>query len=322
MKLLKNKLLRMILKRIAQSIIVLVIVTLLVFLIMQAVPGDPISIFLGDAATPEMVAHYTEIFGFDQPVHIQYARWIMGLFQGEMGRSVVMQTEISEVLFERFANTLTVVLPAFIIAVIIGTTLGVVAALNRGKPIDSVVTFIANIGMAMPTFWIAILGIYIFALTLGILPVQGFVPPAQDLGESVRRLIMPVTVMSFGPLASFARQTRSAMLEVIRQDYVRTAEAKGLKYGKVILKHQLRNSLIPIVTVMGVSLGFMIGATVLIESIFVIPGMGNLMITAIRTRDFMVVQNCVLLIALAVCVCNLIVDILYGIIDPRIRDSM
>lgn len=319
--LMKNKLVQMILKRAGQSIIVLLLVTLMVFLAMQAIPGDPIQIFLGATATEEQIEHYTKLFGYDQPVLVQYGKWIAGLFRGEMGRSVMLQKEISEVIFQRLGTTLMIVLPAFILAMIFGVIFGVTAALNRGKPIDSAVSFVANIGMAMPLFWLGILCIYIFALKLGLLPVQGFVPPSENFGECVKRLVMPVGILSLGPLAQFARQTRSAMLEVIRQDYVRTALAKGLGRRDTILKHQLRNALIPIITVMGVQLGTMIGSTVLIESIFVIPGLGNLMITAIKSKDFMVVQNGVLIIAIAVCLCNLAVDLLYGIIDPRIRDS-
>lgn len=314
-----NKFMAMLLKRIGQSLIVLLLVTLLVFLAMQAIPGDPIQIFLGANATEAQIEHYTKMFGYDQPVLIQYVKWLTGLFHGEMGRSVTLQKEISEVIFKRLGTTLMVVLPAFVVAVIFGVSFGITAALNRGKTIDSVVSFVANIGMAMPLFWLGIICIYVFALKLHLLPVQGFVPPSQDLGECIRRLIMPVTILSLGPLAQFARQTRSAMLEVIRQDYVRTAQAKGLGRRDTIFKHQLRNALIPIITVMGVQLGSMIGSTILIESIFVIPGLGNLMITAIKSKDFMVVQNGVLLIAAAVCICNLVVDLLYGIIDPRIR---
>ncbi|MCL1996449.1 MAG: ABC transporter permease [Defluviitaleaceae bacterium] len=321
MKFFKNKLLQMILRRIIQSVIVLLFVTLLVFLVMQAVPGDPIINFLGEAATPEQIAYFTALFGFDQPVLVQYFRWITGLFQGEMGRSVTFQMQISDIIFERLGTTLLLVIPAFIISVVFGVAFGVIAALRRGKFLDSAVTFFANVGMAMPNFWMGILGIYIFALTLGVLPVQGFVSPTQDLGESIHRLIMPVIITASGPLAVFTRQTRSAMLEVVRQDYVRTAEAKGLDSRNIIIKHQLRNALIPIVTVMGVMLGAMIGTTVLIESIFVIPGIGSLMITAIRSSDYLVIQNGVLLLAVAVCVCNLAVDILYGVIDPRIRDA-
>lgn len=317
----KSKFVKMILKRVIQSVIILLLVTLMVFLVMQTIPGDPIQIFLGPTATKEQIEHYTKLFGYDQPVLVQYGRWILGLFRGEMGRSVTLQKEISEVIFQRLGATLMVVLPSFILAVIFGVTFGVAAALNRGKLIDSVVSFVANTGMAMPLFWLGILCIYFFALKLHILPVQGFVPPTKDLAECIRHLIIPVGILSLGPLASFTRQTRSAMLEVIRQDYVRTAQAKGLSRWDIILKHQLRNALIPIVTVMGGALGHMIGSTVVIESIFVIPGLGNLMITAIKSKDFMVVQNVVLILAAAVCFCNLTVDLLYGIIDPRIRDS-
>jgi len=311
----------MIIRRLFQSVIVLIIVTLLVFLIIQAVPGDPVILFLGEGATEESIAYYTALFGFDQPVLVQYFRWITGLFRGEMGRSIILQMDVSDIIFTRLGTTLLIVIPAFILSVILGIIFGVAAALNRGKAVDSLVSFFANIGMAMPNFWMGILGIYIFALTLGILPVQGFVPPTQDLVESIRRLIMPVIIMASGPIAVFTRQTRSAMLEVVRQDYVRTAEAKGLGKKNTIIKHQLRNALIPIATVMGVMLGGMVGTTVLIESIFVVPGIGSLMILAIRSSDFMVVKNGVLILAIVVCICNLAVDLLYGVIDPRIRDS-
>ncbi len=310
----------MILHRIGHSLIVLVLVTLLVFLVMQAVPGDPIKIFLGPSATQEQIDHYTKLFGYDKPVLVQYGRWVLNLFHGQMGRSVLMQREVSEFIFEKMAITLTVVLPAFVLAVIIGTTLGVIAALHRGKAVDSLVSTLANIGMATPLFWMGILLILLLTIKLGILPVQGYVPPWVNFGKSVQRLIMPVIICSLTPTAVFTRQTRSAMLEVIRQDYVRTARAKGVSRKDIILKHQLRNALIPIITVMGLQLGMMVGTTIIIESLFVIPGLGSTMITAIRSKDFMVVQNVVLVISVFIIFCNLIVDLLYGVIDPRIRD--
>lgn len=236
-----------------------------------------------------------------------------------MGHSVTYNAEVSDLIFERLGNTLMIVLPAFVIAVILGVLFGIIAALNRGKVIDSLISITANIGMSMPLFWIGIVAIYIFALTLKILPVQGYVPPSEGIGEWLRHLVLPVAILALGPIAQFARQTRSSMLEVIRQDYIRTAQAKGLDKMSTIIKHQLRNALIPIITVMGVQLGGMIGGTVLVEKIFNINGLGNLMITAINSKDFMVVENGVFLIACAVAICNLLVDILYGIIDPRIR---
>lgn len=308
-------------KRIVQSIIVLFIVTLIVFLLMQLVPGDPIVNFLGANATEEQIAHYTELFGYDQPVLVQYGKWIIGLFRGEMGRSVALQKEISEVIFERLGVTLSIVIPAFILAVVLGVVLGIVAAKKRGSKIDTVISFFANIGMSMPMFWFGMLLIMLFALRLGVLPTSGLADWSDGAGVYISHLILPVIVLAMGPLAQFTRQTRSSMLEVIRQDYVTTARAKGVTKRDLTFKHQLRNALIPIITVMGVQLGGMIGGTVLVESIFVIPGLGNLMITAIKGRDFMVVENGVLIIAIAVAICNLVVDILYGIIDPRIRND-
>ena len=316
-----KKILKMIGKRIVQSVIVLFIVTLLVFLLMQLVPGDPIVNFLGANATEEQIAHYTELFGYDQPVLIQYGKWIIGLFHGEMGRSVSLQREISEVIFQRLGVTLTIVIPAFLLAVILGVVLGIIAAKKRGSKIDTVISFFANIGMSMPMFWFGMLLIMLFALKLGILPTSGLADASDGTWAYVSHFILPVIVLAMGPLAQFTRQTRSSMLEVIRQDYVTTARAKGVTKRDLTFKHQLRNALIPIITVMGVQLGGMIGGTVLVESIFVIPGLGNLMITAIKGRDFMVVENGVLIIAIAVAICNLVVDILYGIIDPRIRND-
>ena len=316
-----NKLAKMIIKRICQSILVIFIVTLLVFLLMQLVPGDPIVNFLGANATEEQITYYTELFGYDKPVLVQYGKWIAGLFHGEMGRSVSLQMEITDVIFKRLGVTLSIVFPAFILAVILGVVLGIVAAKKRGTAIDSVISFFANIGMSMPMFWFGMILILFFALRLGILPTSGYVAIKDGFGKSISHLILPMIVLAMGPLAQFTRQTRSSMLEVIRQDYVTTAKAKGLGSKAITFKHQLRNALIPIITVMGVNLGGMIGGTVLVESIFVIPGLGNLMIASIKGRDFMVVESGVLIIAIAVAICNLIVDILYGIIDPRIRND-
>ena len=312
----------MILRRVGQSIIVIIFVTLIVFLLMQLVPGDPIVNFLGSSATEEQIAYYTALFGYDKPVLVQYFKWITGLFRGEMGRSVAMQAEISTILFQRLKITLAFVIPGFIFAAILGVILGIIAAKKRGSAIDSVISVIANIGMSMPMFWFGMILILVFALRLHIFPTSGFVSIAEGgFGGYASHMILPMIVIAMNPLAHFTRLTRSSMLEVIRQDYVTTAKAKGISSGAITVKHQLRNALIPIVTVMGTTLGGMIGGTVLVESIFVVPGLGNLMITSIKGRDFMVVCNGVLIISVAVAICNLIVDILYGFIDPRIRND-
>lgn len=310
---------RYILKRLGQSVIVIFIVSVMVFVLMHSIPGDPVSIFLGDSATPEQIEYYTKEFGLDQPLYIQYFRWVQGLFHGELGRSITYQLDVKELLLERVACTVSVTLPAFIIAIVIGIILGVITSVNRGKPKDYILTSIANIGIATPSFWLGILLVYIFALKLKILPVQGYVSPSESLTGYLRCLVMPVIVLSIGHLASTTRQTRSSMLEVLSQDYIRTARSKGLSEKKVIYKHALRNALIPIVTMMGGAIGGLIGGTVVIESLFNIPGVGSLMLTAITNKDYMVVQNVTFFISVVVVIANLIVDILYGVIDPRIR---
>ena len=309
----------MIVRRIIQSVIVLFIVTLLVFLLMQFVPGDPIINFLGPNATPDQIEYYTKLYGFDQPVLVQYGKWVAGLFHGEMGHSVHFNQDVSSLIFGRFQMTFTIVLPAFLIAVVLGLIFGIAAAQNRGKPVDSVISIIANLGMSCPLFWMGIICVLVFALKLNILPVQGYVPFAEDPWQWFLHLVLPVGILSLSPIAQFTRQTRSSMLEVIRQDYIRTAEAKGVSQGTIMVKHQLRNALIPLITVMGVQLGALFGSTILTEQLFNLNGLGNLMITAINAKDYYVVENGVFLIACIVAVCNLAVDILYGIVDPRIR---
>jgi peptide/nickel transport system permease protein len=310
-----------IIRRMLQTLLVLVIVTFVVFLVMHSMPGDPVVMYLGPDATVEQIDYYTHVFGLDQPLLVQYGKWVAGLCRGEMGRSIVYRRPIASIVWPRLRVTLTVALPAFLIAVVLGVGLGVVAALRRGKLADSVITVFVNIGMAMPVFWLSILLVFVLSLKLGWLPVQGFTRPSEDLAAAVRKLIMPVGVLALGPMASLARQTRSAMLEVVRQDYVRTARAKGVPEGSVIVAHALRNALIPIVTLMGMQLGYMLGGSVLIEQVYVIPGMGNMLITAILNKDYLLVQSMVLVIAAGVSIFNLLVDIAYGLIDPRIRVS-
>jgi peptide/nickel transport system permease protein len=310
---------RFFLRRIGQAIIVLFIVTIMVFFTMHAMPGDPVALFLGPSATTEQIAYYNAQFGLDQPVYVQYFKWITGLFRGEMGKSITFQRNITEMLEDRIQVTLSVAIPAFLIACILGITLGILAAINRGRPIDALITGIANLGVAMPAFWIAILCVFLFSLKLKWLPVQGYTPLNEDFIQGLRKLILPVFVLSLGPLVSFTRQTRSAMLEVIRQDYIRTARSKGLKEQVVIRKHALRNAFIPILTLMGMAIGGLVGGAVIIEQIFVIPGVGTMMVTAIFNKDYLVVQNVVLVVATSIMLCNLVVDFLYGYVDPRIR---
>lgn len=296
-------------------------VTLLVFLLMRSMPGDPVVMMLGPDASKEQIAYYTKQFGFDQPLPVQYVKWLGSILTGEFGKSVAYRQDIGPFIWERLKVTMTIALPAFSLSVILGVLLGMAAAVRRGGVIDSVITVLANLGMATPIFWLSILCVYVFSLKLGWLPVQGFTWPSDNLALALKKMAMPVCILSLGPLAQFARQTRSAMLEVIRQDYIRTGRSKGLGERAVIFRHALRNALIPIITLMGMQLGYMLGGSVLIEQVYVIPGMGNMLITAILNKDYQLVQSAVFVIATGVSVSNLLVDIAYGVVDPRIRIS-
>ncbi len=304
-------------KRLGQALVVLF--TVMVFLMMHMLPGDPIQIYLGETATPEQIAHYTKEFGFDKPLYVQYLKWITGLLHGEMGTSVTYKADVSTLLAKRIITTLSITVPAFLLSILIGVTLGVLAGTHRGKKLDSIISIFANIGIATPAFWIAMILVWLFALKLKWLPVQGYTPLSEDFALGIKKLVMPVLVLSLGHITGLTRQTRSAMLEVVSQDYIRTARSKGLREKVVVYRHALRNALIPIVTLLGMSIGGLIGGTVIIENLFVVPGVGSLMMTAIINKDYMVVQNVVLVISFFVLTCNLLVDILYGYIDPRIR---
>jgi len=310
-----------ILRRVLQTLVVILLVTVLVFAIMHLMPGDPVLMFLGPDASVEQIEHYRHQFGLDLPLPLQYLKWAGNLLQGEFGDSIVFRQEIGPLIVSKLKVTLTIAIPAFVIAVAFGMFFGILAAVYRGRWVDSFITVLANFGMATPTFWLSILCVYIFSLRLGWLPVQGFTFPSEDFELAIRRMILPVSMLALGPMAVFARQTRSAMLETIRQDYIRTARSKGLGERRVIYVHALRNALIPIVTVMGMQLGHMLGGSVLIERVFVIPGMGSMLITAILNKDYQLVLSTVLVISAGISLCNLLVDIAYGYIDPRIRVS-
>jgi peptide/nickel transport system permease protein len=310
-----------IVRRIFQTLIVVLLVTVAVFAVMHSMPGDPVVMMLGPDASAEQIEHYTELFGLDQPLPVQYLKWIRNVAHGDFGKSIAFRTDIGPMIQKRVLVTLTVALPAFFLAAFAGITLGIVAAVRRGKMADSVITVLANIGMSTPIFWLSIVCMYFFSLQLKWLPVQGFTWPSENFPLAIRKLVLPVSMLALGPLASFARQTRSSMLEVIRQDYVRTARSKGLAERKVIYGHALRNAFIPIVTLMGMQLGYMIGGSVLIEQVFVIPGMGSMLITGILNKDYLLVQSTVFVIASGVSLCNFAVDVAYGVIDPRIRLS-
>jgi len=313
-----------IIRRLIQAVVVLIILSLIVFFIMRLLPGDPLIIFMGRAAgqgsiSPDQLEHLRIAYGLDKPLMVQYFNWMGGIFQGSLGESIYYHEDVGKLLLERFPVTLDLGIRAFILSNVLGIVLGLVAALRRGKWIDSGATVVSYFGVSIPVFWLGILLIYAFGLKLGWLPVAGYTYPWDNFWLNFKQSIMPIACLSLMGLAVTARQMRSSVLEVNQQDYIRTAWSKGLSERMVVMRHMLKNSLIPVITLMGIGLGLMFGGQVLVETVFAIPGIGRLLVTSVFAQDYQVVQSGTLVIAVVVVLANLIVDISYGWFDPRIR---
>ena len=310
-------------RRLIQAVFILIIVSVIVFLVIRLLPGDPILIYLShsnaEALTPEQIAIVRHEFGLDKPLPVQYFDWISGLSRGDFGTSIHYRQSVGMLLSERLPVTLHLGLLSFVLGAVAGILMGLVAALRRASWLDTVTTTLANFGISAPNFWLGILLIYAFGLQLGWLPIYGYTSPFEDFWLSTRQLIMPVLVLAAFSLTSIARQTRSSMLEVIRQDYVRTAWAKGLQERVVVSRHIVKNGLIPVITLMGIQFSHILGGAVIIENVFSIPGMGRLMVEGLFAQDYQIIQAGILISAAMVVIANLIVDISYGWIDPRIR---
>lgn len=290
---------------------------------MRLLPGDPLMLYVAQAQieniTPEGLATLRHEFGLDKSLPLQYVDWITGIFRGELGVSIMLGESVSTLVAERLPITLHLGILSMIFSAIFGILFGVICALRRGKWIDSLLTVLANLGITAPSFWVGIILIYLLALKVNFLPVYGYTSPFEDFWLSLRQVILPVFCLSLFSLASLTRQARSSTLEVVRQDYIRTAWAKGLRERTIVMRHIIKNSLIPVVTMLGMQVGFIFGGSVLIETVFNIPGIGRLMKDAVFTQDYQIVQSGVLIISTMVVLANLIVDISYGWFDPRIR---
>ncbi|MCS7058105.1 MAG: ABC transporter permease [Meiothermus sp.] len=286
-------------------------VLLAVFLMVRLAPGDPAQLLAGEFATPEALAEIRKRFGLDQPWHVQLGLYLVNVARGDLGESVRTRKPVSYELATYFPNTLRLTLGAMLVALLVGIPAGIVAALRPGTVFDLLAMLGALIGVSMPVFWFGLMAILIFAVGLGWFPVAGT--------GSLWHLVLPAITLSTGTTAILARMTRSAMLEVLSQDYIRTARAKGLPGRVVVFKHALRNALIPVVTVAGLQFGTLLEGAVITETVFAWPGIGQLLVGSILARDYPVVQGAVLLIAVAFILINLVVDLLYGAIDPRIR---
>jgi peptide/nickel transport system permease protein len=288
-------------------------------------PGDPILMFISqeryESFSQEQLELTRQEYGLDKSLPMQYVDWVKGLLHGDLGISLFYQKDVSDILAKRLPVTLYLGVVSFVIGTLLGILAGVISAVRRGKIMDLIMTLAANVGITIPTFWLAIVMIYVFGLKLGWLPIYGFTSPFENFVLSTRQIIMPVICLAIFTVGAVARQTRSSMLEVLRQDYVRTAWSKGLKERLIIEKHVLKNGLIPVVTLSGIQIGTILGGAVLIETVFNISGMGRLAVDALFSLDYSVVQAVVLLTAMMIVLTNLIVDISYGILDPRIRLS-
>lgn len=311
--------LRYILQRLGQTFIILIIVSFMTYLLIDFLPGDPIAAMTGGEISGETYDRLYHELNMDKPVLVRYVMWLGDALTGNFGMSQSYNKTVLTVIGERLPVTMYLSLLAFLISVPLGIVFGIISAVKRGTAADTAVTLTANICCCLPQFWLGILFMYVFSMLLGWLPSMGFVWPWDNFAQSIRQTIMPLLCLTIGGIASITRQTRSSMLEVIRQDYIRTARSKGLKQKKVIYVHALKNALLPVITLMGLRLGGMIGGSVFVENVFVIPGMGSLLVNAINSQDIQLIQGCVLMITLFTSVVNLITDIVYVVVDPRIK---
>lgn len=310
-------------RRILQMILVLLIVTVMVFSAVRFLPGDPILLFLTrqdvQRVTPEQIEYMRHELGLDRPVLVQYFDWLGNIIKGDLGDSLLTQGKVMTDIKSRLPVTFHLGSLAFIICLLIGVPLGMITAVRRGTWMDNVLTGIGNMGICIPIFWLGILLIYFFGMKAQLLPIFGYTSPFDNFWESTRQIIMPVFCLAVPPLAAVLRLTRSSMLEVLKQDYVRTAWSKGLKEQSVIIKHSLKNSLIPVITFAGVLFAHIVGGSVLIETVFSIPGMGRLAVEALFSQDYSMIQGIMLIIGIFVLIINLLVDLSYGWIDPKVR---
>ena len=310
---------RFILGRLLAIVPVLVLVTAGVFFLIHLTPGDPIDAMMAESADPSVKAALSRQLGLDQPIHVQYLRWMGRVLHGDLGRSIRNNQPVIEDVGRRIRPSVELALLAILIALVVAFPLGILSAARRNTPVDGAGTTFALIGICMPNFLIALLLIFLFGVTLRWLPVSGYTDPLEDPVNGLRSLTLPAITLGLALGAVITRTLRSSLIEALSEDYVRTGRAKGLPEGAIVGRHALKNGLIPVVTVLGLQLGGLIGGAVITEYVFALPGVGRLVVDAVFARDYPLVQGVVLLIALAYIATNLLVDLVYGLLDPRIR---
>ncbi|MES2938939.1 MAG: ABC transporter permease [Pseudomonadota bacterium] len=310
---------RYLLSRLGGMLVVMAIVAVLVFVLTRAAPGDPIAVLLGDQATAEDIARVQKVYGLDKPLPVQFGLWLKELAHGNLGESIFLQRPVTQALWERAEPTALLSLLSIAIATLIGVPCGIVSAVYRGRMVDQVFTGFAMLGASIPSFWLGLVLMQIFAVSLGWFPVSGYGEPGASLAARIWCLVLPATVLGLLNSALIIRFTRASMLDVLGEDYVRTARAKGLGENVVVLKHALRNALVPIVTVIGLTVALLIGGAVVTETVFGLPGVGNLVVSAVIRRDYPVIQGALLVVAVIYVVINFLIDLLYTVLDPRVK---
>ncbi len=308
-----------IIRRLGSTVLVMGIVGVFVFLLLHLSPGDPAAIVAGDNASPAQIAQIRERLGLDDPLPIQFVRWAGAVVQGDLGVSIFSNEPVLKLIGERLEPTVSLALTTLVFAVVIAVTFGVIAAARAGSLVDRALMGFSVLGFSVPVFVVGYLLIYVFSIQLRWLPVQGYTPIAQGIWPWLERLILPTIALGMAYVALIARITRTSMLEVLSEDYIRTAKAKGVAARPILLKHALKNAGVPIVTVIGIGVALLIGGVVITETVFNIPGVGRLVVDAISKRDYPIIQGVILLFSGAYVLINLLVDLSYTFLDPRIR---
>ncbi|MBF0276873.1 MAG: ABC transporter permease [SAR324 cluster bacterium] len=309
------------LKRILTMAITLLVATVVVFLVLEILPGDPASFMLGMEAQEDTLSALRAQMGLDQPALVRYFKWVLGLLSGDLGISYTYDVPVSELIIERIFVSLPLAILAIVLSTVIAIPLGVIAASRHNKSSDLIIMGFSQLGIAIPNFWFAMLLTIVFAVMLRWLPAGGFAGWDAGFFPALTSLLLPTVSLALPQSAILARVTRSAVLEVIQEDYIRTARAKGVSRGSALWNHALRNAMIPVVTIMGLQFSFLLAGTIIIENVFYLPGIGRLIFQAISQRDLIVVKDLVILLSAAVIIINFIVDVLYAVIDPRLRGS-
>ncbi len=313
-----NRRLRLVGRRILQTLPVVVLATFVVFGLMHLVPGDPAVTLAGEYATPQRIEEIRKIYGFDQPFLKQYWIWLSNAAQGDLSRSLQSTSEVSTLIAHRFPNTLLVVVLALFLSMAIGVPLGILAATRSGSKLDGAITSVTSLGVALPNFWLAMILVAVFSLGLNWFPATGAQPLSKGVGTALSHAVLPAVALASGGIAEVTRQLRSALLEVLSSQYVRTLHAKGLSPLAILWKHGLKNVSVNLLTVFGLLVNRMLGATVVIEAVFAIPGMGSLVVAGAVSKDFPVVQGVVLTMVIVVVLTNFVIDMMYTVLDPRV----